>query len=459
MSSTLTEITIDLLLKRVHPTWLPILKNELLTEVIEQLLTLDKNLNSFSPNKEDIFNFAKYSLNITKAIILGRGPHYQKGRDHGLCYSTIDNEQSRELTYIYQSLARAKLINSQNNIPNALTNWARQGIVLMNMSLTTNLNQDNSHQPIWEEYINKVIELLSEYCGKIGTKKITWFLWGDDIHKKSTYINKGERKLGIPNDKRINSILTSSYPDDEIFVYDSQSSWLMIKDRYPELWWDPTGHIGYTDGSCKNNQVPMRARAGYGYHYTKGPFVNTPGGGAVKKKELYIDNVPSKDPYKKSASHKNVQKNNTQFPDKHKIIFYPSNIRSEGYAILNALKFILTKKCYMSVIIYTDSQFWIDHITIRIPRIVAKIDNDDDQWENHKNHDLMKDMWDVFQKYSKLKCPIKLEYTPAHHDCLPEFIKNKNSSNYRNYMGNKRAEEIAEMCLPSDKIKNIIDKR
>lgn len=449
------KITIDLLLKRVNPSWLPILQNELLTDVVSELLDIDKTMNSFTPNIGNIFNFARYPLDQTKIVILGEGPYFEKESAHGYCYSSIGNDTPTSLAKIYKSLKIAKMISS---IPteNVLNNWASQGVVLMNTALTTKIGQENAHTEIWKDYMELVIKLLAEHAGNVVTpSKITWFLWGELVQSKSKFINWGEKKLNIPNDKRVNLVIKTCHPEapgNIDFVYDSQDGWEIIKNRYPEIWWNPTGHIGYTDGSSKNNQVPAKAMAGYGYHYTSGPFTASPGGGAVNRKILYLDTPPSTDPYIKSKSHTNLQKYNTEFPDKHKVVFYPSNIRSEGFAILNMLKFVLKKKSHMCVTIYTDSKFWIDHVNIRIPKMFDKISNEEDQWENHKNHDLVKDMWDTVQQFKELNCPIQLEYTPAHHDCLPEFIKDKKSINYQRYAGNKRAEEIAEACIKPQQI-------
>jgi uracil-DNA glycosylase len=450
----LINVTAQLLLKRVDPSWLPILQNDLLNDVVEELLNIDRDMNTFTPKTVDIFNFAKYPISRTKVVILGEGPYREKGVAHGYCYSTIDNECPTSLKKIFNSLKVAKMITCIPKIT-ALNNWARQGVILMNTTLTTNIGQADAHKEIWNDYMELVIKLLAEHAGRAVKTKITWFLWGELVQSKSKFINWGEKMLNVSNDKRVNLVLKTCHPEEPgniDFVYESQPEWEVIKERYPNIWWDPIGYVGYTDGSSKNNQVPSKARAGYGYHYTSGPFTALPGGGAVNRKIMYLDKPPKKDPYDKSKSHKDVQKNNKEFPNKHKVVFFPSNIRSEGYAILNLLKFILKKECYMSVIIFTDSQFWIDHITKRIPKIEARINNEEDQWENHKNHDLVKDMWTTVQLFKKLQCPVQLEYTPAHHDCLPEFIKDKKSANYLNYMGNKKAEEIAEACLPATQV-------
>lgn len=447
------NVTTQLLLKRVDPSWLPILKNELLHDVIGDLLTIDKTMNSFTPSAANIFNFAQYPISNTKVVILGESPYCEKEIDHGYSYSVANGECSTSLKKIFKSLHIAKMITCIPKI-NSLTNWSRQGVVLMNTALTTTIGKSDAHNDIWADYMNLVIKLFAEHAGKAKLKsdsssssKILWFLWGDAIQSKSNFINWGEAKINIPNEKRINLVLKTCHPEAPgtiDFVYESQTGWDIIRDRYPEIWWDPVGHIGYTDGSSKNNQVPSKARAGYGYHYTSGPFINSPGGGAIKRKVMYLDTPPSSDPYIKSKSHTDLQKRNTEFPDKHKVVFFPSNIRAEGFAILNMLKFALSKESHMSITIFTDSQFWIDHITTRIPKMVSN----GSHWTNFKNHDMLIDIWNTVQKFNKLHCPIRLEYTPAHHDCKPEFIKDKKSVNYHRYIGNKRAEEIAESCLP-----------
>jgi ribonuclease HI len=381
-----TKVTADLLLKKTHPSWTPILKNDKFDDIVEDA----KNKDEWDHvDYATMFDFAKYPLANTKVVITG--PFH-------------------DTDVIFESL---NITSTEHN----LDNWYRQGII--------RINQHDS------PYIREVITLILD-----SLPDIIMFRWGDPDNRIQDNV------LSTQN---------SPIPEEAVeFIKESKKHWDTIKKRFPELWWNPEGHIGYTDGSCKNNQKPMKAIAGYGYHFTDGPFVKNPGGGAVKKKVMYLDDEPSKDkdPYVKSKSHKNVQENNTEHPDKHKVIFWPSNIRSEGYAILNLLKYILKQECHMSVTIHTDSQFWIDHTNTRIPKMVNRIEKGLAKWQDHKNHDICQSMWETVQKFKELKCPITLEYVPAHHDCLPKLVQDKKSKNYKDYKGNQRAEEIAEMCLP-----------
>lgn len=443
-----SNITSEILLKRTNPMWRKLLYSDdpslgtkkLLDTVIDKLLKLDPTFNSFTPNISDIFNFAKYSLSKTKVIILGQDPYYQKGSAHGYSFSTLDSKCPGSLKNIFKSLHNAGMLDTERPILNALTNWARQGVVLLNTSLTTKIGTANTHSKIWEPYTNRVIELLASTSTMPRPvdpinihKPIVWFLWGKFAQSKEELISKGNQQA-LDRAQQSNIILKCCHPSPNCttpkFVDDSQAGWNHIKNVCPEIWWNTLGHVGYTDGSCKNNQVPTKARASYGFHFNHGPFKGFKKGGAVLRKQIqYTDDRDQEDPDKLST-------------------FHPSNIRGEGYAILNMLKHVLNNKSHMSVIIFTDSKFWIDMITKWMPNWAKKIDQKKMRWCDKKNFDLVEDMWNTVQKFKELKLPINLKYVPAHHDCKKEFIQDKTHSNYVNWAGNKLAEEIAEENLP-----------
>lgn len=185
-------------------------------------------------------------------------------------------------------------------------------------------------------------------------------------------------------------------------------------------------HCVYTDGSCSNNQKPKIAIASSGWIITDGYFKDKTGG-------LHIDRIemPFKD--------KNITKN---------VKFHPSNIRAEGFAILNVLKYIdeeteKNKLEYQDITINTDSQFWIDMMIKWVPIWVKKIESGKMEWTEKKNHDLVKDLWNTINFIKKKgKKRIIMRYVQAYHD-----YDEPTDEKLKDWTGNKKAEEIAKSYL------------
>jgi uracil DNA glycosylase/ribonuclease HI len=426
-----TEKAILVLLKKVHPTWKNILYSTeyntkvLLDSIITTIISEDKDFEFIVPKMSSIFNFAQYPLNNVKVVILGQSPSLNPNDSHGYSYSSISSKRYTALNNIYKSLNESEMISDDcynKSSINSLNNWSRQGVLLLNTALTTKVYMADYHTRLWSVYTNKLIELISANNNNIANnvnEKIIWLLWGKDAILKEQYIKN--------NEEHINHIIkTVNSPTSDKFVEESKSGWSYIKEVYPSLWWNPLGHIGYTDGACKNNQNSKKAkvkypRAAYGYHLTEGPYAGHSKGDKVLFTTIEMDGIET-----------NVA---------------PTNIRAEGLAILRLLEFIKAKESHMTIIIHTDSQFWIDMVFKWMPTWVKRIESGNMKWTDKKNFDIAKDLWDIVQYFKDIKCPVVLKYVPAWHDCKPAYLKDITSSNYTNWAGNKRAEEVAEEAL------------
>ncbi|MFN5942668.1 MAG: uracil-DNA glycosylase, partial [Bacteroidota bacterium] len=141
--------------------WLPLLKNEFskpyFTALQEQL-----NQQVFFPAKEDLFKaFALCSFATCKVVILGQDPYHDEGQAHGLAFSvpnTINTPPS--LQNIFKEL---NLEYQQVRSHNDLSDWAQQGVLLLNAALTVRHNEPASHAKIgWTEFTDAVITTLSD---------------------------------------------------------------------------------------------------------------------------------------------------------------------------------------------------------------------------------------------------------------------------------------------------------
>ena len=135
------------------------------------------------PPKELIYNcFNFFNFEDTKVVILGQDPYINENQAMGLAFS-VPNESKipPSLRNIFKILDKDLNIK---NINNNLEPWAKQGILLLNCSLTVRQYKSNSHKKFWEEYTNNLIKYISD-----NSKKIIFVLWGKDAQKKKKLIN------------------------------------------------------------------------------------------------------------------------------------------------------------------------------------------------------------------------------------------------------------------------------
>ena len=136
------------------------------------------------PPMHDIFNALKYTpFSHTRVVILGQDPYHELGQAHGLAFSVQKGVKvPPSLVNIYKELHT----DIGMNIPSHgdLTSWAKQGVLLLNATLTVREGQANSHQKIgWATFTDNIIKILNE-----SPRPIVFILWGGNARSKKAYI-------------------------------------------------------------------------------------------------------------------------------------------------------------------------------------------------------------------------------------------------------------------------------
>ena len=132
-----------------------------------------------------IFNaFDKCSFENVKVVIIGQDPYHGPGQANGLCFSVNDGvRQPPSLKNIFKEIADdlGKPIPESGN----LERWAKQGVLLLNATLTVRANTAGSHQNKgWDEFTDEVIRIVSE-----EKSSIVFILWGSYAQKKGAIID------------------------------------------------------------------------------------------------------------------------------------------------------------------------------------------------------------------------------------------------------------------------------
>ena len=136
------------------------------------------------PEPKNIFNALNLCpLNQVKVVIIGQDPYHEPGQAHGLCFSVLPPTPiPPSLVNIYKEieadLGRRSVTNGD------LTHWARQGVLLLNSTLTVQAHMAASHAGHgWEEFTDAVIRVLAE------RKNIVFMLWGGYAQKKAKIVD------------------------------------------------------------------------------------------------------------------------------------------------------------------------------------------------------------------------------------------------------------------------------
>ncbi len=123
----------------------------------------------------------------TKVVILGQDPYHEPHQAHGLCFSVDKGVQfPPSLQNIYKEIHDdiGTVVSSQGD----LSDWARQGVLLLNATLTVRAHQAGSHQNKgWEQFTDAVIHRLAEQ-----REHIVFILWGAYAQRKGAFINKSK---------------------------------------------------------------------------------------------------------------------------------------------------------------------------------------------------------------------------------------------------------------------------
>lgn len=148
------------------------------------LIEEKKQFTVYPPGNQIFSAFDITPFNSVKVVILGQDPYHGKGQAHGLCFSVPPGiTPPPSLVNIFKEIQNDLGIPMPSH--GNLENWARQGVLLLNATLTVRANQPGSHQNKgWEMFTDQVIRTLSR--DKSG---LVFLLWGKFAQAKEYLID------------------------------------------------------------------------------------------------------------------------------------------------------------------------------------------------------------------------------------------------------------------------------
>lgn len=394
------------ILANIDPQWMRFIDLPELDTVLEQLDKFD--IDDFTPHPSKWFDaFRKCPFEYFVVILIGQDPYPRRGDANGLCFS-CNNRFPASFNWIYKALKKSKLLHSKEKTAD-LSSWAKQGVLMLNAGLSTEVNKMGAHLSIWQPYMRLVLNRISQLSKRQTVAAILWGrkaqIFASKMHKdvvKFTYKHPSPSANTAasgnfdecPNFLDVNKLLKEN--DIEPIIWDpsveidyddyddnadddiqntildddlnTQSTILDDAKSYEpetpaEFLPSKFKHIVFTDGSCYPNKKCKEAKAGYAILFASGPSAN----------RIMYGNIAN---------------------DEH----FATNQRAEGIAILKTLQY-LSKKQWTELVIVTDSEFWIKMINYYMPNWKKK----NKKFKNQANPDITIPLYKLHKKLSQLK--------------------------------------------------------
>lgn len=184
------------MLFQIEPSWNKILAVETAKPYFSNLTNfLDKSYKDkiIYPSEKNIFQaFNLCSFDNLKVVIIGQDPYHGKNQAHGLAFSVpTGTTVPPSLKNIFKEIKND--LGKETQTDGNLERWAKQGILLLNSTLTVESGQPGSHQGLgWETFTDEVIKIIS-------TEKdhVAFILWGKYAEAKAKLIDESKHLILI----------------------------------------------------------------------------------------------------------------------------------------------------------------------------------------------------------------------------------------------------------------------
>ncbi len=177
---------------KIEPSWKILLKDEFEKDYWNSLTSFVKKEytdNTIYPHPKDIFrSFDICPFGQVKVVIIGQDPYHGPKQANGLCFAVHEDIAiPPSLKNIFKEIESD--LNIQTNKTNGdLTRWAKQGVLLLNATLTVRADSPGSHQDKgWETFTDAIIKKLSD-----EKEKLVFILWGNYAKKKGAVIDRNK---------------------------------------------------------------------------------------------------------------------------------------------------------------------------------------------------------------------------------------------------------------------------
>lgn len=183
---------------KIRQSWFDLLKNEFDKPYFKELqdfLKTERAKFDVYPADDLVFNAINtVPLDKVKVVIIGQDPYHEPNQAHGLSFSVLPpTPPPPSLVNIYQEIEKEFGFPCEKT--GDLTRWAKQGVLLLNTTLTVRRGQANSHKGHgWENVTEKIIECISN-----RPEPVVFLLWGSNAISFASKIKKHHFVLTAPH--------------------------------------------------------------------------------------------------------------------------------------------------------------------------------------------------------------------------------------------------------------------
>lgn len=169
--------------------WNPLLRDQFDEPYWQELQTFiatERAAHEVFPPQDEVFAALHLtSYDSCRVVILGQDPYHGPGQAHGLCFSVRHGVAvPPSLRNIYKEMATD--VGAAAPDHGNLEHWARQGVLLLNTSLTVRAHQAASHKSAgWQRFTDRVIQVAND-----KPTRIVFILWGGHARKKKSMIDR-----------------------------------------------------------------------------------------------------------------------------------------------------------------------------------------------------------------------------------------------------------------------------
>ncbi len=175
---------------KLDPSWLAVIGSEFEKPYMKKLKDFLKQQKDAQriiyPKSADIFNAMNTtSFDQVRVVIIGQDPYHGPGQAHGLSFSVRPGVAiPPSLRNIYKEIEQEFHVKMPNH--GDLTPWAKQGVLLLNATLTVEDGKAGSHQKQgWEEFTDAIIHAVAE-----KHEHVVFMLWGSYAQKKAGFVDR-----------------------------------------------------------------------------------------------------------------------------------------------------------------------------------------------------------------------------------------------------------------------------